>query len=146
MAGAEKGDEYLFKVLVVGEVCLRPTLFFDAPRKKSVWGEALACVPRRPGGIPIGCLAGAPALLPRRARVCPGCSSCSSLASSSFLTRDMRTRRQVAGGKTSLVRRYVYNNFSENYQTTIGKQEHPRSPLSAVRRIRRAGLAQRRSF
>ena len=27
---------------------------------------------------------------------------------------------QVAGGKTSLVRRYVYNNFSENYQTTIG--------------------------
>lgn len=28
---------------------------------------------------------------------------------------------QVAGGKTSLVRRYVYNNFSENYQTTIGE-------------------------
>lgn len=27
---------------------------------------------------------------------------------------------EVAGGKTSLVRRYVYNNFSENYQTTIG--------------------------
>ena len=26
----------------------------------------------------------------------------------------------VAGGKTSLVRRYVYNNFSENYQATIG--------------------------
>jgi len=26
----------------------------------------------------------------------------------------------VGGGKTSVVRRYVYNNFSENYQATIG--------------------------
>lgn len=83
MAAADKGDEYLFKVLVVGEV-------------------------RTP------CARG-------RRREASTHSSAPS---------------QVAGGKTSLVRRYVYNNFSENYQTTIGalpvgsERTHAPAPLT----------------
>ena len=96
MADAAKGDEYLFKVLVVGEVGFCPSLPPPFPRYPH---------PRPP------------------------------------LNPASRTA-QVAGGKTSLVRRYVYNNFSENYQTTIGAFTPPSPhPPRAARRHGALGAA-----
>ena len=89
MADAAKGDEYLFKVLVVGEVGFCPSL------------PPLPLATRTP----------------------------------SHRSHPASRTAQVAGGKTSLVRRYVYNNFSENYQTTIGAFAPPSPrPLRAARR------------
>ena len=93
MADAAKGDEYLFKVLVVGEV-----------------GFCLSLPP-----------------LPLATRT------------PSHRSHPASRTAQVAGGKTSLVRRYVYNNFSENYQTTIGALVPP-SPRPPRPRLADTGL------
>ena len=100
MADAAKGDEYLFKVLVVGEVgpCSPPPRCSCAARAR----------PPRP-------------------------------CATSLRSQSGSRTAQVAGGKTSLVRRYVYNNFSENYQTTIGALVPP-SPRPPRPRLADTGL------
>ena len=139
MAGAEKGDEYLFKVLVVGEVCSRlPSssrpLFGSGGRGADSAGATR--FPQRSGGVPVVWTPCWRSGRRRAASRVPRRRSLHSRASVVLYLTRVRARRQVAGGKTSLVRRYVYNNFSENYQTTIGKLLY----TDTVRR-RGAGLA-----